>query len=242
MNWVSQVKKTLPIQHNRSRSSEEVWEQVTMEMGKINQVGPATFTCHLRVIVEVKGQSEQLSGPGLRMRSGHCCQLRWSMNLHKAELPFTQLEKKCRGCNPRGITGVAVSPLEIQVAAIPGQSGEVLRMEMLVCHLSCSPDSAASSTHQRKGKLWLVWWQKLQNPSYFVLMQMCPAHAIYVMRDLSWHCSICRMSFCHFSHWLTYLAISIFGCTDTWSKSYPWVGGLRFQVPPLRMFSVTLSC
>ena len=127
--------------------------QVTMEMGKINQVGPATFTCHLRVIVEVKGQSEQLSGPGLRMRSGHCCQLRWSMNLHKAELPFTQLEKKCRGCNPRGITGVAVSPLEIQVAAIPGQSGEVFRMEMLVCHLSCSPDSAASSTHQRKGKL-----------------------------------------------------------------------------------------
>ena len=51
------------------------------------------------------------------------------------------------------LAGVAVSPLEIQVAAIPGQSGEVFRMEMLVCHLSCSPDSAASSTHQRKGKL-----------------------------------------------------------------------------------------
>ena len=181
------------------------------------------------MIVEVRGQSEKLSGPGLRMRSDHCCQLRWSMNLHKAELPFTQLEKKCRGYNPRGITGVGVSPLEIQVAALPGQSGEVFRMDMLVGHLPCSPDSAAFSTHQRKGKLWLVWWQKLQNPSDFVLVRMFPAHAVYIMRDLSWHCCVRRMSFCHFSRWLT-LAISIFGCTDTWLKSYPWVvWGFKFH-------------
>lgn len=118
----------------------------------------------------------------------------------------------------------------MQVAALPGQSGEAFRMEMLVCHLPCSPDGTAPSTHQRKGKLWLVWWQKLWNPSYFVLVQMFPAHAVYVMRDLSWHCIIRRMSFCHFSRWLTYLSISTFGCTDIWSKSYPWVvWGFKFH-------------
>lgn len=77
-----------------SRSSEEAWEQVTMETGKINSVEARPLQ---RLISQNDGGGQgqwearaDVSSLALAWGEGanYCCQTRQSINLHKSELPF----------------------------------------------------------------------------------------------------------------------------------------------------------
>ena len=167
MNWVSQVRKTLSffffwktlsIQHNL-KSFLRGGLGAGYHGDRKDKEGRA---CHLWMIVEVKGQSRNLCGPGLRME--------WSL------LPAEMVHEPAQGWMPIHVTGKERSRVQPKghhwcgcqpfrnTGSRPSrpiwwgfQDGD-----------ACLPSSLLTRWHcpfyyQRKGKLWLVWWQKLWN-------------------------------------------------------------------------------